>query len=133
MGKTLQPKTTKPLDISYYLDYSDFSEFSLCVEGRNTMDQREKAGSICGATNKDLGCCSVESVVSIDERGQMVLPKEIREKAKICPGDKLVVVSVEKDGKFCCLSLIKAQDFEGMVKDLLSPMMSDIQKNRRSE
>jgi len=25
------------------------------------------------------GCCRVESIVSVDERGQMVLPKEIRE------------------------------------------------------
>jgi AbrB family looped-hinge helix DNA binding protein len=97
------------------------------------MAQREKPGSYCGPTGRDRGCCTVESVVSIDERGQMVLPKEIREKSKICPGDKLVVVSIEKDGKFCCLSLIKAQDFEGMVKDLLSPMMSDIHTNRSSE
>ena len=96
------------------------------------MVQQEKPGSCCGPTGKDRGCSTVESVVGIDERGQMVLPKEIREKSKICPGDKLVVVSIEKDGKFCCLSLIKAQDFEGMVKDHLSPMMSDIQTNRRS-
>jgi AbrB family looped-hinge helix DNA binding protein len=37
----------------------------------------------------------VESIVSVDERGQMVLPKDIREKAKIRPGDKLAVVSME--------------------------------------
>jgi AbrB family looped-hinge helix DNA binding protein len=55
----------------------------------------------------------------------MVLPKEIREKSNICPGDKLVVVSIEKDGKFCCLSLIKAQDFGDMVQNLLSPIMAE--------
>jgi hypothetical protein len=32
-------------------------------------------------------CCKVESVISIDERGQMILPKEIRDKAKIRAGD----------------------------------------------
>jgi len=95
------------------------------------MAQEEKSESYCGTRAKDLGCCTVESVVSIDERGQMVLPKEIREKAKICPGDKLVVITMEKDGKFCCLSLIKAQDFEDMVKNLLSPMMADRQSKRR--
>ena len=94
------------------------------------MAQKTKSGSSCGAQGKELGCCAVESVVSIDERGQMVLPKEIREKAKICPGDKLVVITMEKDGKFCCLSLIKAEDFERMVKNLLSPMMADFQKDR---
>jgi antitoxin PrlF len=96
------------------------------------MAQKVKSESYCGSHGKDLGCCSVDSVVSIDERGQMVLPKEIREKAKICPGDKLVVITMEKDGQFCCLSLIKAQDFEGMVKNLLSPMMEDFQKEGRT-
>jgi antitoxin PrlF len=123
----------KLFDNSYYLDYSDISEYSEVIKRGNTMAQREKPGSYCESTGKDQGWCTVESVVSIDERGQMVLPKEIREKLKLCPGDKLVVVSIEKDGKFCCLSLIKAQDFEAKVKDLLSPMMSDIQSNRRSE
>ncbi len=96
------------------------------------MARADKSQSYCGSAGKNLGCCTVESVVSIDERGQMVLPKEIREKAKICPGDKLVVITMEKDGKFCCLSLIKAQDFEGMVKNLLSPMLTDLRLKGRS-
>lgn len=89
------------------------------------MAREDKSRSCCDSGDKNLDCCTVESVVSIDERGQMVLPKEVREKANICPGDKLVVVTMEKDGKFCCLSLIKAQDFEGMVQNLLSPMMAE--------
>lgn len=97
------------------------------------MAREKKSESYRGSGRKDLGCCTVESVVSIDERGQMVLPKEIREKSKIHPGDKLVVISIEKDGKFCCLSLIKAQDFEGMVKNMLSPTMAGIQPKRKSE
>ena len=97
------------------------------------MAGKEKSESYCGSGRQDLGCCTVESVVSIDERGQMVLPKEIREKTKIRPGDKLVVISIEKDGKFCCLSLIKAQDFEGMVKNMLSPTMAGIQPKMKSE
>jgi len=68
----------------------------------------------------------VESLVSVDERGQMVLPKEIRNKAKIRAGDKLAVISLEKDGKVCCISLIKAEDFAGMVKGLLGQMMKEI-------
>jgi AbrB family looped-hinge helix DNA binding protein len=70
----------------------------------------------------------VESIVSVDERGQMVLPKDIREKAKIRPGDKLAVVSMEKDGKICCLSLIRAEELEGMVKSVLGPVIDDIFK-----
>jgi AbrB family looped-hinge helix DNA binding protein len=72
------------------------------------------------------GCCSVESVVTVDERGQMVLPKEVRDKAGIRPGDKLAVVSFEKNGEICCISLIKANNFAGMVKDMLGPMINEI-------
>jgi antitoxin PrlF len=72
------------------------------------------------------GCCQVEALVAVDERGQMVLPKEVREKAQIKAGDKLAVVIFEKDGKVCCVTLIKAENFGGMVKTLLSPMVEDI-------
>lgn len=75
-----------------------------------------------------MNSCRVESIVSIDERGQMVLPKDIREKAKIRPGDKLAVVSMEKDGKICCLSLIRVEELEGMVKSVLGPVIDDIFK-----
>ncbi len=73
-----------------------------------------------------MSCCKVEALVSVDERGQMVLPKEIRDKAKIRAGDKLAVISWEKDGEVCCISLVKAEDFTEMVKGLLSPMMKEI-------
>lgn len=75
-----------------------------------------------------MSCCRVESIVSVDERGQMVLPKDIREKAKIRPGDKLAVVSMEKNGKICCLSLIRVEELEGMVKSVLGPVIDDIFK-----
>lgn len=77
--------------------------------------------STSGSKSQDSkeSCCNVESVITVDERGQMVLPKEVREKAKIKAGDKLAVVSIEKDGKFCCISLIKANNLSGAVKDML--------------
>lgn len=76
----------------------------------------------------DSGCCRVESIVTVDERGQMVLPKDIRERAKIRAGDKLAVVSMEKDGKICCLSLIRVEELEIMVKSVLGPVMNDVFK-----
>lgn len=75
-----------------------------------------------------MSCCRVESIVSVDERGQMILPKDIREKAKMRAGDKLAVVSMEKNGKICCLSLIKVEELERMVKSLLGPVMDEIFK-----
>jgi antitoxin PrlF len=76
----------------------------------------------------EISCCRVESIVTVDERGQMVLPKEIRERTKIRPGDKLAVLSLEKNGKICCLSLIKVEELEGMVKSMLGPVMNDVFK-----
>ena len=68
----------------------------------------------------------VESILSVDERGQMVLPKELRERAGIRGGDKLAVVSWEKKDTVCCISLIRAENLETMVKGLLGPMMLEI-------
>ena len=38
----------------------------------------EKA-SCCSGEAKTASCCRVESLISVDERGQMVLPKELRD------------------------------------------------------
>ena len=75
--------------------------------------------------DKKASFCKVESIISVDERGQMVLPKELRDKINISAGDKLAVISWEKDGKVCCLSLIKAENLAEMTKDLLGPMMKE--------
>jgi AbrB family looped-hinge helix DNA binding protein len=68
----------------------------------------------------------VESVVSVDERGQMVLPKDLRERAHIAPGDKLALVSCEKEGSVCCIVMLKAEEFSQMVKSTLGPILKDI-------
>ncbi len=70
------------------------------------------------------GCCRVESMISVDERGQMVLPKELRDKADIKAGDKLALISWEKDGAICCISLIKADYLAARVTEFLGPVMS---------
>ncbi len=84
-------------------------------------------------TKKETSCCKVESVVSIDDRGQMVLPKELREKAQIHAGDKLAIIVMEKDGKICCLSLIKVNEMDQMVKDMLGPVMNEIMKEKKGD
>jgi len=62
----------------------------------------------------------------VDARGQMVLPKEVREKAKIHAGDKLALISCEKDGQVRCLSLVKADELTEMVKGVLGPVMKEL-------
>ena len=71
-------------------------------------------------------CCRVEALVSVDERGQMVLPKDVREAAGIKPGDKLALILWRKSGAVCCMSLIKAEELTGMVRGRLGPLMKDI-------
>ena len=90
------------------------------------MRRKIKKESCCGPTGKKAGCCKVESLISVDERGQMVLPKEIRDRASIRPGDKLALVSWEKDGRLCCFTLIKVEEFTDMVKGLLGPMLEEM-------
>ncbi|MCX9085431.1 MAG: HgcAB-associated protein [Candidatus Methanoperedens sp.] len=88
------------------------------------MTKNNEKKSCC--TPAQLGCCKVESILTVDERGQMVLPKEIRDKAKIRPGDKLAVVNWEKDGEVCCISLVKVEKLADIVKDMLGPVIKDI-------
>ena len=90
------------------------------------MVKKIKKESSLNPMGDKVGCCKVESIINIDERGQMVLPKELREKANIHPGDKLAVVCWEKKGGIYCFFLVKVEELTGMVKDLLGPMMKDI-------
>ena len=88
---------------------------------------RKKTQLSCNVSmDKNAANCRVESIVGIDERGQMVLPKELREKAKIKAGDKLAVTSWEKDGEICCITLIKVEDLVEMVKGQLGPVIKEI-------
>ncbi len=92
------------------------------------MTTKKGATSCFSPADSGKSCCRVESVVSVDERGQMILPKEIREKAKIQAGDKLAVITWEKNEEVCCIFLIRAADFADSIKDMLGPMMDEITK-----
>ncbi len=94
--------------------------------GRKNKD--EKRGCFPSVGN-NASCCKIESLTSVDERGQMVLPKELREKANIRAGDKLAIISWEREGTVCCFTLIKADSLAGGVKDFLGPLMQDIFKS----
>ena len=86
------------------------------------MIKKEKSGCfVPGSTSSN--CCRVESLISVDERGQMVLPKDLRKKVNIKPGDKLAVISWEKEGEICCLTLVKSEVLAERMKDFLGPVM----------
>lgn len=70
--------------------------------------------------------CRIDSVVGVDERGQMVLPKSVRAAAGIRAGDKLALVTWEKDGEVCCLALLKAERVAEVVGGILRPMLRGV-------
>jgi antitoxin PrlF len=75
-----------------------------------------------------MGCCNckIDAMLSVDERGQMVLPKDLRDKAGIKAGDKLAAISWEKEGKTACIVLIKSENLAEMVKGFLGPVFKDL-------
>lgn len=91
---------------------------------RGTQKASNRATDVSKPSN--AGCCKIDALVTIDGRGQLVLPKELRERAGIKAGDKLAVISLEREGEVCCITLMKADDFAGTVKAMLGPIMKEI-------
>ena len=70
-------------------------------------------------------CVKVQALVGIDDRGQMVLPKEIREKAGIRGGDKLALTTFEQGGEVCCILLTKSDELVRAVQSTLGSVARD--------
>lgn len=93
------------------------------------MANKKQTDDSCCSTPDDLvERFQVEAVVSVDERGQMLLPKELREKAGIRAGDKLAIISRKKPGSAWCMLLFKADVMADMVKNSLGPLLGEINK-----
>lgn len=70
---------------------------------------------------------NIEAVVSFDERGQLVIPKDLRKKYNLKAGEKFALVSCnDKKGNLCCFTLIKTDHLKGMVKQFLGPAFQSI-------
>ena len=82
--------------------------------------EKAKSKKCCEMPSGPKGSYQVEAIITIDERGQMVLPKETRDRAGIRAGDKLALVAWRKGDRVCCLSLIKAEEMTEMVGNLLN-------------
>ncbi len=71
-------------------------------------------------------CCRINAVVTMDAKGQIVLPKDLREKANFKPNDKIAVVACEKDNEVCCIMMIKAEKLVDAVTKTLGPLLKGI-------
>ncbi|MCJ7632597.1 AbrB/MazE/SpoVT family DNA-binding domain-containing protein [Candidatus Bathyarchaeota archaeon] len=68
----------------------------------------------------------VDAVVSIDSKGQIVLPKDLREKSKLKSGDKLAIMACEKEGEVCCIVIVKAEGLGEAMSKLISPALRQV-------
>jgi|SRR5580700_10259388 antitoxin PrlF len=109
MAKTARAKKTTPKDESA----------SCCSD-----DCCESGSTCCGLPAP--GCCQVEAIVSVDGRGQMVLPKDLREQLGIAANDKLAVVAWKKEGRTCCLTLLKADQLADVVRSTYGPLLNEM-------
>ncbi len=71
---------------------------------------------------------SIEAIVSCDERGQLVLPKDIRKTLDILPGDKLAILKCSTKDNRVCLTIIKSSSLEELILSYLGPMLNNVVK-----
>ena len=90
------------------------------------MSEEEKQEECCPSDDERMSCCHVEGVVTVDAKGQIVLPKSLRESMEIKEKDKLIVVGMKDKGIITSISLFKAEKMDDMVKIMLKPIMKEI-------
>ena len=94
--------------LSYKYELSDFTDLEILMKKTLPVSQ---------------SCCRMDSVITVDERGQTVLPKDLREKLGILKGGKLAVITCSQGDTLCCLALVPADKLNALVKDFLEPVM----------
>lgn len=87
------------------------------------MSGQKNENCACDPSTTDSQCCKVEALVTVDKKGQILLPKDLREKENIKEGDKFAIINVGAGGTPCCLILMKADILEPMVQDALGPVL----------
>ena len=99
------------------------------------MEKTDSKASCCEGGGAGMSCCRVEALLGVDERGQMVLPKELRDRANIKAGDKLAVVSWEKDGlAFLTDSMrMEREDLEKMAWEGLNEVCESLRSRRTTD
>jgi AbrB family looped-hinge helix DNA binding protein len=90
------------------------------------MNKDSKDEKCCQSSYEKLGCCHVEGVAQIDKKGQIVLPKSLRDEMGLKEKDKLIVIGMRDKGEIVSISLIKANTMDNMIKIMLKPVMKEI-------
>jgi len=77
------------------------------------------------STGSDSQSRKVEAILAIDARGQILIPKDVREQAQMNVGDKLALISNNHEGKICCLYLIPVNDLSIRTTELMHHILSE--------
>jgi AbrB family looped-hinge helix DNA binding protein len=59
----------------------------------------------------------------MDAKGQIVLPKDVRDRLGFTAGEKIALIVLENNGNPCCMTLMKASLLSEGVKGFLEPLM----------
>jgi len=115
-NEIIEKQNTRPVKVKFN---------SNCQKGPYLLKLSGEEDEICGCDDSqvDSECCRVEDIVTVGKKGQIILPKDLRERENIKEGDKFALVNVKGKGDSCCLILMKSDVFEPMVKDVLSPVL----------
>lgn len=81
------------------------------------------AAKITKAAARPQTCCRIEALVTLDAKGQILLPKEVRDRAGLRGGDKLAVITCESEDRIFRVTLVKAEQFMETAREMLGPMM----------
>ena len=81
-----------------------------------------------GSKKSNQSCCEIEAIVSFDERGQLVFPKDVRKKFSLKAGEKFAMVSCTNENGLCCFTLVKTSQINQLVGESLGPMLNNIGK-----
>ncbi len=76
-------------------------------------------------------CCRIDAVITMDAKGQIVLPKDLREKANFKPNDKIAVVACEKNDEVCCIMMVKVERFREALSETLGPLLKGVIEEER--
>ena len=93
--------------------------------------EKAKGKKSCAIASGRKCSYQVEAIITVDQRGQMVLPKETRVKAGIRAGDKLALIGWRQGERVCCLSLIRVEEMAETVGELMNALTVSAPESER--
>jgi len=76
-------------------------------------------------------CYEIEAVISFDERGQLVFPKDVRKKFDLKAGEKFVMVSCTNEQGLCCFTMVKTEAINKLIGSSIGSMVNNIGRKKK--